>query len=141
MSEMAMTADHIIVIGRGRIIADAPVADIIGRAAGTTVRVRTPGAATLAELVSGPGVTVTSSEPGLLEVTGSTAVAIGEAAAGAGLVLHELTPVQGSLEDAYMQLTAEDVEFHSASFDSPPPGSAPGAVPGSAAAPSERIQP
>ncbi len=141
MSEMALTADHIIVIGRGRIIADAPVADIIGRAAGTTVRVRTPGATALAGLLQGPGVSVTSSEPGLLEVTGSTAPAIGEAAAGAGIVLHELTPVTGSLEDAYMQLTAEDVEFHSASLASPPPGSPPGAGPATATGPTERMQP
>ncbi len=137
MSEMALTADQIIVIGRGRIIADAPVADIIGRAAGTTVRVRTPGAAALAELVQGPGITVTSTEPGLLEVTGSTAPAIGDAAAAAGIALHELTPVQGSLEDAYMQLTAEDVEFHSAPVSGPPLRVPPGAVPGSATAPSE----
>lgn len=113
MSEMAMTADHIIVVGRGRVIADAPVSDIVARAAGTTVRVRTPQAAHLEELVRGEGVTVTSSESGLLEITGSTAPAIGEAAARAGVVLHELTPVHGSLEDAYMQLTADDVEYHS----------------------------
>ena len=134
MSEMALTADHIIVIGRGRIIADAPVADIIGRAAGTTVRVRTPGATALAELLRSPEVTVTSAEPGLLEVAGSTAPEIGEAAARAGIALHELTPVHGSLEDAYMQLTAEDVEFHSAAVSAP--GSPPGAGPGAASAPS-----
>jgi len=131
MSEMAVTADQIIVIGRGRIIADAPVADIIARSAGTTVRVRTPGATALAELVQGLGVTVTSTEPGLLEVTGSTAPAIGEAAASAGIALHELTPVQGSLEEAYMQLTAEDVEFHSAAPGGPPPGAPLGTAPGS----------
>ncbi|NMR19829.1 ABC transporter ATP-binding protein [Cellulomonas fimi] len=113
MSEMALTADHIIVIGRGRIIADAPVSDIVGRASGTTVRVRSPHATRLVELLSGPGITVTSSEPSSLEITGTTAQAIGETAASAQLVLHELTPVVSSLEDAYMSLTQDSVEYHS----------------------------
>jgi ABC-2 type transport system ATP-binding protein len=124
MSEMALTADHIIVVGRGRVIADAPVSEIIARAQGTTVRVRTPQASRLVELVRGPDVTVISVDAGLMEITGSTPEAIGEAAASAGVVLHELTPLQGSLEDAYMQLTAEDVEYHSV----PVPGS-PAAAP------------
>jgi ABC-2 type transport system ATP-binding protein len=113
MTEMALTADHIIVIGRGRIVADAPVADVIARAAGTTVRVRTPDATALADLLRGPDITISSVEPGLMEVTGGTAPAIGAAAAGAGIVLHELTPLHGSLEDAYMQLTADQVEYSS----------------------------
>ncbi|WP_149202301.1 ABC transporter ATP-binding protein [Actinotalea subterranea] len=113
MSEMALTADHIIVVGRGRVIADAPVGDIVARATGTTVRVRSPQAAELEAAVRAAGVTVASPELGVLEITGSTAPAIGEAAARAGVVLHELTPLNGSLEDAYMQLTAQDVEFHS----------------------------
>ena len=113
MSEMALTADHIIVLGRGRVLADAPVADIVGRAAGTTVRVCSPQATRLVELLAGPGITITSTTPQWLEVTGSTAQAIGEAAAAAQLVLHELTPVAGSLEDAYMALTQDSVEYHS----------------------------
>jgi ABC-2 type transport system ATP-binding protein len=124
MSEMAMTADHIIVVGRGRVIADAPVSEIIAKAQGTTVRVRSPQAGELTQLVRGPDVTVVSVEAGLVEITGSTPVAIGEAAAAAGIVLHELTPLKGSLEDAYMQLTADDVEFHSA-----PVAGAPAAAP------------
>jgi ABC-2 type transport system ATP-binding protein len=115
MSEMALTADNVIVIGRGRIIADAPMADILARSTGTTVRVRSPQATQLVELMRGPDITVTSSEPGLLEITGSTAEAIGEAASAARLVLHELTPIKGSLEDAYMSLTADSVEYHSTS--------------------------
>ena len=103
MSEMAQTADHIIVLGRGRVIADAPVGQIVARAAGTTVRVRTPGASALESIVRGPGVTVVSVEAGLMEITGSSAPAIGQLAADAGIVLHELTPLHGSLEDAYMQ--------------------------------------
>ena len=113
MSEMALTADHIIVVGRGRVLADAPVADIVARAAGTTVRVRSPQASRLVELLAGPGVSFTSTAPQAVEITGSTAEAIGEAAAAAQLVLHELTPVTGSLEDAYMSLTQDSVEYHS----------------------------
>src|SRR5665811_2154167 len=110
---MALTADHIIVVGRGKVLADAPVADIVARAAGTTVRVRSPQAARLVELLSGRGVSIKSTTPQLLEVTGSTAQQIGEVAAAAQLVLHELTAVNGSLEDAYMALTQESVEYHS----------------------------
>ena len=113
MSEMALTADHIIVLGRGRVLADAPVADIVGRSAGTTVRVCSPQAARLVELLAGTGVSITSTAPQWLEVTGTTAQAIGEVAAAAQLVLHELTPVTGSLEDAYMALTQDSVEYHS----------------------------
>ncbi len=115
MSEMALTADHIIVVGRGKLLADAPVADIVARAAGTTVRVCSPQATQLVGLLSGPGVSITSPTPQWLEVTGSSAQAIGEAAAAAQLVLHELTPLNGSLEDAYMALTQESVEYHSTS--------------------------
>jgi ABC-2 type transport system ATP-binding protein len=112
MSEMAQTADHIIVLGRGRIIADAPVGDIIALAAGDAVRVRTPNAHALSTLVAGPQITVTVTEPDLLVVNGLPAARIGELAAGAGLVLHELTPLAGSLEDAYLALTEDDVEYH-----------------------------
>ena len=113
MSEMALTADHIIVLGRGRVLADAPVAEIVGRTAGTTVRVCSPQAARLVELLAGPGVSITSTAPQWLEVTGSTAQALGEVAAQAQLVLHELTPVTGSLEAAYMALTQDSVEYRS----------------------------
>ena len=112
MSEMALTADHILVIGRGRIIADAPVADIIARSGGSCVRVRTPDPGRLADLLRGPDVTVTAAQDGGLEVRGATAQVIGEAAAAAGLVLHELAPRRGSLEDSYMSLTADAVEYH-----------------------------
>ena len=119
MSEMALTADHIIVIWRGRIIADAAVGDIVAQATGTVVRVRSPQATQLVELLRGPGVTVTTSEPGLLEIAGSTAERIGEAAAAGQIVLHELTPIKASLEDAYMSLTADSVEFHSTPTGAP----------------------
>ena len=113
MSEMAVTADHLVVIGRGRIIADGPVADVIGRATQTTVRVRSPHATELVALLRGSGATVTDLSPGLLEVVGATAESVGETAAAARLVLHELTPVSGSLEEAYMSLTQDAVEYHS----------------------------
>ncbi len=119
MSEMALTADHILVIGRGQIIADAPVQDIVAGASGQSVRVRSPHATRLVELLAGPEVTVTSLEAGLLEVTGTSAQAVGELAAQNALVLHELTPVQASLESAYMSLTADAVEYHSTTGEQP----------------------
>jgi len=111
MSEVALTADHIVVIGRGRIIADAPVGDIVNGTQQRTVRVRTPHATQLAELLTRDGSTVTSDEPSLLVVTGADAPGIGELAAAQGFVLHELTPVTSTLEDAYMALTADAVEY------------------------------
>jgi ABC-2 type transport system ATP-binding protein len=113
MSEMALTADHLIVIGRGRLIADVSVDEFVRKASGERVRVRTPQATNLRELVLGPTVKVTSEEPGLLEVTGLSAEQIGEIAAANSVVLHELTPVQASLEEAFMELTRDDVEFKS----------------------------
>jgi len=114
MSEMALTADHLVVIGRGKIITDGPVDQVVSQATRTTVRVRSPQAAQLAELLAAPDVTIASEEPGLLEVHGATAEAVGEVAAAGRIVLHELTPVRGSLEDAYMSLTQDAVEYHSA---------------------------
>jgi ABC-2 type transport system ATP-binding protein len=111
MSEMALTADHLIVIGRGRLIADTSVDDFVRRASGSRVLVRSPQATRLRELVLGPKVTVTSSRPEVLEVAGLDAKEIGELAALNGIVLHELTPMQASLEEAFMELTREDVEF------------------------------
>ena len=119
MSEMAQTADHIIVLGRGKVIADAPVGDIIALAAGDSVRVRTPDAQRLSALLAGPEVTVTATDPDLLVVNGLAAARIGELAAGSGVVLHELTPLAGSLEDAYLALTEDDVEYHAADLAEP----------------------
>jgi ABC-2 type transport system ATP-binding protein len=117
MSEMSLTADHLIVIGRGRKIADMSTEDFIKQASGGLVLVRTPQAAQLETLLSGPDVTVTAAGPGLLEVRGLTAVQIGEAAAANQVVLHELTPQQASLEEAFMTLTRDDVEFKSADLE------------------------
>ncbi|MEO6941426.1 MAG: ATP-binding cassette domain-containing protein [Terrimesophilobacter sp.] len=117
MSEMAQTADHLIVLGRGRIIADAPVSEILALATGTAVRVRTPQTTEFATVLStqlaGSEVAVTTTDHDLLTVVGLTSAQIGETAAHAGIVLHELTPLSASLEEAYLELTQDDVEFHS----------------------------
>jgi ABC-2 type transport system ATP-binding protein len=111
MSEMALTADHLIVIGRGRKIADTSTAEFLRQASGNVVRVRSPQATELQALLAAPDVSVVVVEPGLLEVHGLTAAQIGDAAAATGLALHELTPQQASLEEAFMDLTRDDVEF------------------------------
>ncbi len=115
MSEMAQTADHLIVLGRGRIIADAPVSEVLALATGSAVRVRTPLAADLAPRLTAEGGSVTASpaEPDLLSVAGLPPARIGELAMHAGIVLHELTPISASLEDAYLELTQDAVEYHS----------------------------
>jgi ABC-2 type transport system ATP-binding protein len=111
MSEMAVTADHLIVIGRGRLIADMGVDEFVRQASGKLVRVRSPEAARLRELVSGPDVSAAGDERGTLEISGLSAEQVGEIAAANHLVLHELTPVQVSLEEAFMDLTREEVEY------------------------------
>jgi ABC-2 type transport system ATP-binding protein len=118
MSEMALTADHLIVIGRGRKIADTSTSEFLSQASGNVVRVRSPRATELEALLAGPDVSVAALEPSLLEVHGLTASQIGDAAAAAGLALHELTPQQASLEEAFMDLTREDVEFRTAAVES-----------------------
>jgi ABC-2 type transport system ATP-binding protein len=114
MSEMALTADHLIVVGRGRLIADTPTHEFLQQASGNVVVVRSPQADALRGHVLGPDVTVVAREPGLIEVHGLTAQQIGETAARHGIVLHELTPQQASLEEAFMDLTRDDVEFKTA---------------------------
>jgi ABC-2 type transport system ATP-binding protein len=111
MSEMALTADHLIVIGRGRLIADAPVDEFIRGAGRNVVRVRSPQATELRDLLVGPDVTVSAVDDGVLEVSGLTAEQIGDIAAERHLRLHELTPQRASLEEAFMELTREDLEY------------------------------
>jgi len=110
MSEMALTADHIIVLGKGRIVADSTVADIVGSTQ-TFVRVRSPRIDDVARRLSQPDVTVTGVAADTIEVRGLGAEVIGDAALAIGVALHELTTVSGSLEDAYMQLTRDEVEY------------------------------
>jgi ABC-2 type transport system ATP-binding protein len=111
MSEMAQTADHLIVLGKGRIITDAPVADVIAGNTGSRVRVRSPHASQLADLLAASDVSVMRSESGLLEITGVEASGIGDLAAEHSLAIHELTTLNASLEEAYMALTADAVEY------------------------------
>ncbi|WP_454777663.1 ABC transporter ATP-binding protein [Georgenia muralis] len=113
MSEMAQTADQLLVIGRGRIITAGPVQDVIDGATGSAVRVRSPQAADLAALVQADGAAVTSPEVGVVELRGISAEEVGETAARHGIVLHELTPRRASLEEAYMNLTQDAVEYRS----------------------------
>ncbi|MDG9716480.1 ABC transporter ATP-binding protein [Streptomyces sp. DH24] len=112
MSEMALTADHLVVIGQGRLLADTSMADFIERNSRSYVRVRTPQRERLLDVLHEAGVTVVESGNGTLEVDGSKAEQIGELAARHQIVLHELSPQQASLEEAFMQLTAESVEYH-----------------------------
>ena len=118
MSEMALTAEHVIVIGRGRLIADLAMADLIAQASTNVVAVRSPQASELAAALAGPDVTVSSSHD-LLEVTGLTAPQIGQRASDLGIVLHELTPRQASLEEAFMEMTRGDIEFHAHTAGAP----------------------
>jgi ABC-2 type transport system ATP-binding protein len=110
MSEMSLTADHLIVIGRGKLIADTSVADFLAGASKQLVDVRSPQATVLGEVLTGLGATVVEVD-GHLQVNGLTAEQVGEAAASHQIVLHELTPHQASLEEAFMDLTRGDLEF------------------------------
>jgi ABC-2 type transport system ATP-binding protein len=116
MNEMAVTADYVIVIGRGRLITEARTEDVIARSTNKSVRVRSPDAARLAELITAAGGKVTpdpsaaADGAGVLTVSGLEAARIGEIAASRGIVLHELTPL-GSLEEAFMELTSGSLEF------------------------------
>ncbi|MCW2726224.1 MAG: transporter related [Frankiales bacterium] len=110
MSEMAQTAEHLIVVGRGRLIADTSVEQFIADASGNVVRVRTPAPDAMRSLLAGPDVVITDVD-GALHVTGLSSDQIGTAAAGAGLTLLELAPQQASLEQAFMDLTHDSVEY------------------------------
>jgi ABC-2 type transport system ATP-binding protein len=115
MNEMAVTAEHIIVVGRGRLIADVGVEEFLRSASTSSVRVRSPEASRLAELVAGPDVTVTPSADGALRVTGLTPASIGDLARDHGLAIHELAAENASLEEAFMEMTADAVEYHGTS--------------------------
>jgi len=133
MNEMAVTADHLIVIGRGRLLADAATEEVIARSSGQTVRVRTPDPDRLTALIAADGGKAVPSATGngngngnaaaeaaagqpsdrapVLTVTGVAAARIGELAAQSGVVLHELTPQLASLEEAFLELTADSLEY------------------------------
>ncbi len=115
MSEMAQTADHLIVIGRGRLIADAPMHQVLAGVGATRVSVKTPEADRLAAALAGPDVTITSEVAGELEITGLDAAAIAAVARDCDVLLHELTTRTASLEEAYLSLTDAALEYQAVS--------------------------
>jgi ABC-2 type transport system ATP-binding protein len=112
MAEMENTADHLIVIGRGKLIADCSMSEFIAGSSGAAVRVRTPMPDDLIKAVTAGGAITTTDGDGAIEVHGMTAEAVGDIAFEQGIRLHELTVVRASLEEAFMELTAGSVEFH-----------------------------
>jgi ABC-2 type transport system ATP-binding protein len=116
MSEMALTADHLIVIGRGRLLADMPTAQLLAENARHDVLVRSPRAAELAGLLTARGATVTPQPDGALVLTGLDAAAIGDLAAAHGIAVHALVPRQASLEQAYLDLTGDSVDYHGVDY-------------------------
>jgi len=117
MSEMAVTAEHLVIVGRGRLLADTTVDELIARIAVGTVLVRSPDATALRDALlrekreEREKAVVSSAEPGVLQVSGMDAARIAAVALAAGIAVHELTPRRASLEEAYMELTREAVEY------------------------------
>lgn len=111
ISEMSQTADRLVVIGRGRLIAETSVSDFVARSGGAAVKLVTPDGAAFYAALTAAGARVRDGEAGSLTVEGLKAAEIGDLAAGAGLRIHELAPITASLEDAFMELTQNDVEF------------------------------
>ena len=112
MSEMENTAEHLIVIGKGKLIADCTMNEFIAQSSGAAVRVRTPSADQLALVLTAKGGEATADGDGALLVRGLTTDAIGDIAFEQGIRVHELSALRASLEEAFMELTADSVEFH-----------------------------
>jgi ABC-2 type transport system ATP-binding protein len=112
MSEMALTAHHVIVVGRGRLIADMPTSQLIARASSSAVVARSPQVETLAIGLAGAGVTVIRTGHDTLEVTGLAASQVGDRARELDVSLHGLASKQASLEEAFMEMTRDEVEYH-----------------------------
>jgi ABC-2 type transport system ATP-binding protein len=110
ISEMALTADRLVVIGRGRLIAETSVADFVARSGGA-VRLVTPDVGAFGAVLDAEGATVNTADDGALTIDGLTAPQVGDLAARDGLRIHELTPITASLEDAFMELTQDEVEY------------------------------
>ncbi|MFI1646216.1 ABC transporter ATP-binding protein [Streptomyces avidinii] len=129
MSEMALTADHLVVIGQGRLLADLPMADFIQQNSRSYVRLRSPQQERLKDVLHEAGINVVSvPATGALEIDGVSAEQLGELAARHRIVLHELSPQRASLEEAFMRMTADSVEYHAHAPGAPgtpvPPGTA-----------------
>jgi ABC-2 type transport system ATP-binding protein len=120
MNEMAVTADQLIVIGRGRLIAHGPIADIVKVGAQGSVLVRTPRPEDLAATLKQEGAAVEGEGDNTLRVRGADAARVGELAHRAGIMLHELTPQRASLEEAFMELTKDTVEYQAGQPDGAP---------------------
>ncbi len=117
MSEMALTADHLVVIGRGRLISTGSVSDFITTNAGQYVRVRTPRVDELEGLLRAQGAQVTRDADGSLAVSNLSAEQIGVTCGNAGIFLYELSPQMASLEEAFMEMTRESVDYHGHGLD------------------------
>jgi ABC-2 type transport system ATP-binding protein len=123
MNEMAVTADHLIVIGKGKLLADMTTKDFIAANSATTVRVRTPQPEELLDVLAQQGLDVHRVDS-YLEVAGVTTDTIGELAAAHSVTLHELFAQRSSLEDAFMEMTQDAVEYHAGTLVGPTPAPA-----------------
>jgi ABC-2 type transport system ATP-binding protein len=112
MSEMALTADHLVVIGRGRLISTGSVDDFVAKSSGQFVRARAPRSKDLHDLLVRHGGQVRQEPNGALAVTRLSASEVGELSGRAGIFLHELSPQAASLEEAFMEVTRDSVEYH-----------------------------
>jgi ABC-2 type transport system ATP-binding protein len=112
MSEMALTADEVVIIGKGKLISQTSIEDLLAQSTENYVRVRAPEAAKLKTALEHQGAAVVLEDDGSLSVRGANEVAIGELAATMSLVLHELAPQSASLEEAFMELTEDSIEYH-----------------------------
>ncbi len=119
MSEMAVTADHLVILGRGRLLADLSMAEMTASVT-PAVRVRTDRADDLRRLLPGAEVTADAGDPGALSVSGVTATEVARTALDHRILLHELTPVHASLEDAYLAMTRSDVEYQASPVTTSP---------------------
>ena len=128
MSEMSQTADHLVVIGRGRLLADTSTHTFIEQNSATRVRVRTPQPEQLAHALARQGLETVPVGDGFLELAGATTDVVGDTAAAAGVTVHELYQQRSSLEEAFMELTRDSVEFHAESPTDEPQATAPEAV-------------
>jgi ABC-2 type transport system ATP-binding protein len=123
ISEMSLTADRLVVIGRGRLIAETTVADFVARSGGGAVRLVTPDGAAFAAALEALGAKVSPGDAGALTVEGLSAPQVGDLAARHGLRVHELAPVAASLEDAFMELTRDEVEYRPSALAGAPAAS------------------
>jgi len=114
MSEMALTADHLLVIGKGRLIADTSAEEFVRSSSRRSVHVRSPRAAELAARCRQAGAAVRAAGPGVIEITGMDSAEVGRLAAAHGIALAELIPIRASLEEAFMELTRDSMEYQAA---------------------------